>query len=212
MNEMINKKVIYSHGHFVDKENGQRIIPRNGCEYILVGSQMDIMESDPLNKPPDKLENSEEKLKEVNFSPKSKDKPNLKLAESGQVFLFRIGLGQIEDEDQQYIFKVELNEDLYAYLGGTGNNKWRLFECYCQVTECIEGRLNMYEKIYAYSINDAFSKTVAFYFPFNRKSSANAHTEFYFWNNEPFDPYFNYFKKGQGENIKDRINKLRKNL
>ncbi len=181
---MLNKTVKFDHGHFVDTETGKRIVLKNGNIYVLIGDEQSLSEEDPLNSPPVDYLSSEEMLMEVQNSKKIKTDNYFKIADAGQHFVFRVGLGirvDTEQKDREFIFSAIINEDLYAYSNDKQKEKWRLFNCKTTVDRCLSNNLNVYETIYAYSLNDAFSKTIAFYFPLNRKSSGNAQNEFYFW-------------------------------
>lgn len=171
---MIHKDVRFLYGHFVDIETNKRLLPKNGSEYVLVGRDFEMIENDILNEPfnESKLLDSEAKeavIKEI----RSK---SYIIAKKGQKFVFRIGLGKSVEYPRQYVFVVKLFEDLWAYPVKEDRKDWRLHNCKCEVNACLYGDLEMYEPIYSYSLNDAFSKTIQFYFPLNRKSSGNVQT------------------------------------
>jgi len=170
---------------------------------------MNLVEEDPLNKPHYVFLSEEKMLEKVENSPKIKTANFLRIATAGQRFVFRVGLGirsGTGKNDKEFIFSAIINEDLYTYSNDQAKIKWRLFNCKATVDLCLSGNLNMYEPIHAYSINDAFSKTIAFYFPLNRKSSGNAQTEFYQWDGSMPIEIFNAYKKfSKNRNIKEII-------
>ena len=215
---MLNKTVVFINGHFVDKETGKRIVLTNLSSYVLVGDELSLREEDPLNSPPRVYLSAKEMLNAVQNSPKIKTNNYFKIAEAGQRFVFRVGLGirsGTGQNDKEFVFSAIINEDLYCYSNDKELKKWRLFNCKTTVDQCLSGNLNMYETIYAYSLNDAFSKTIAFYFPLNRKSSGNVQNEFYLWDGKKPVGLFNEYKKHNSQhNIKSiieyKINKFNK--
>ena len=69
-------------------------------------------------------------------------------------------------------------EDLYI-MSKEGSN-WALCACKCETSECLEGDVQMFEPVYGQSLSNLFGNVVTFYFPFQRSTSCNAFTTFFF--------------------------------
>ncbi len=100
------------------------------------------------------------------------------IANSGEIILFRVGLSRKNDEDKSnvYWFRGTLLEDLYLVV--TDNGKIQLFDCACEMRDCMSGDLLVFETVYGKSLNQLFSNVVTFYLPLQRSGSANAFTTF----------------------------------
>lgn len=177
-------KVIYQHGHFIDKENNQRIIPVQGSEYIITASTNAFTTEDAKLKMATPLTQSEKAIwAETEFG-----KGNyVKTINAGEQLFFRIGNSRTiqGDESRQYIFVCTLLEDLYFYLlkGKKGDEEedWRLANCKCVLEDCLLGGLTLTAKIPAESFNKLFSQTVMFYFSMQRSGSCNAFKTFFIY-------------------------------
>lgn len=196
-------KAIYSHGHFIDIETKERIIPVQGAEYTISAADNAFRTEDSKLKIGDNL-NTKEKADSLEKK-YGKDKYAKILVVGDQLF-FRVGNSrQIEgDENKQYIFVCTLLEDLYLYLlkgkNGDEAEHWRLADCKCELEKCLIGGLTLTEKIRAESLNKLFSNTVQFYFSMQRSGSANA-----------FDTFFNYESRMK-ISFEDTINKKYKGI
>jgi len=175
-------KVIYKHGHFIDVETQQRLIPVQGAEYTISAADKAFKTEDAKMKIGDTL-NSKEKAE---WAEKEFGKGNFaKLLNADAQLFFRVGNSRkVEgDESQQYIFVCRLLEDLYLYLlkGKKGDEveHWRLADCKCALENCLKGGLTLTEKVPAKSLNTLFSNTVQFYFSMQRSGSASAFNTFY---------------------------------
>lgn len=175
-------KVIYKHGHFIDVETQQRLIPVQGAEYTISAADRAFKTEDAKMKIGDAL-NSKDKAAwaENEFG---KGNYAIIMAAGDQLF-FRVGTSRKVDGDEnhQYIFLCTLLEDLYLYLlkGKKGDEveHWRLAECKCALENCLQGGLTLTEKVPAKSLNAMFSNTVQFYFSMQRSGSASAFNTFY---------------------------------
>lgn len=175
-------KVIYQHGHFIDKDSNKRIVPVQGAEYIITAKENAFTEEDaklkmevPLT-PQEKALWAENEFGKNNYG---------KIMNAGDQFFFRIGNSRTlqGDESRQYIFICAVLEDLYLYLikgkKGEDAEDWRLADCKCALEKCLLGGLTLTEKIPAESLNKLFSHTVMFYFSMQRSGSANAFNTFF---------------------------------
>lgn len=175
-------KVIYKHGHFIDLETKQRLVPVQGAEYIITAEEKAFKTEDTKLKIGDAL-NSKEK---AGWAEREFGKGNyIKILNAGEQLFFRVGNSRrVEgDENHQYIFLCSLLEDLYLYLlkgkNGDEEEHWRLADCKCVLESCLLGGLTLSEKLPAKSLNTLFSNTVQFYFSMQRSGSANAFNTFF---------------------------------
>ncbi len=189
---------IYKHGHFINKVNGERVIPVQGEEYILKGKDDSFVKKDSKLLISDSL-NTEEKQRWVDMTFGNNN--YIKILNAGEQLFFRIGNSKRikGDESGQYIFLCTLHEDLYVYLlknrTGEKADDWRLAPCNCILDKCLLGGLTLSVKIPAESLNKLFSSTVMFYFNLQRSGSTNV-----------FDTFFVY-KKGMQITFDEAINK-----
>lgn len=177
-------KVIYKHGHFIDIETQQRIIPVQGSEYMITAA--------------DEAFKTEDSKLAIGTSLSTKEKKNwaeekfgigkfVKILNVGEQLFFRVGNAKRADgdEDRQYIFACNLLEDLYLYLSndkeGDKEEDWRLADCKCELDTCLLGGLTLSEKVPATSLNKLFSHTVQFYFSMQRSGSTNALSSFFLY-------------------------------
>ena len=175
---------VYQHNHFIDKSTNKRLIPQQGHEYVIIAKAGSLLEFD------EKLAVAEAKTSEnkKTWAHNQFGQGNyIKIGDSGDQLLFRIGNSKVAigDESHKYIFLCTLHEDLYLYLlrsrSGSSPNDWRLAECICELTECLEGNLKLSEVIKAESLNKLFSHTVQFFFPNQRSGSTNVFSTFSFY-------------------------------
>ena len=186
-------KVRYHHGHFIDLDTNQRIIPVQGHEFILTAN-------------PEAFTTQDTKL-QIGIALNSKEKAAWakkefvltkyqKLFDAGTQFIFRIGNRKKVDgdEDSQYVFLCSLMEDLYMYqMKGKDASKeknWRLANCNCQLEKCLLGGMVLHERLLAESLNQLFAATVMHYFSNQRSTACNAFKDFYMYNpNKPVMMY-----------------------
>lgn len=175
-------KVIYKHGHFIDVETQQRLIPVQGAEYTIIATNKAFKTEDSKLKIGDVLNPSE---KAVWAKREFGEGKYGKIMSAEEQLFFRVGNSRrVEgDESHQYIFVCTLLEDLYLYLlkGKKGDEEehWRLADCKCALESCLLGGLTLTEKVPAKSLNALFNNTVQFYFSMQRSGSANAFNTFY---------------------------------
>lgn len=177
-------KVVYQHGHFIDSETEQRLIPVQGAEYTITADDRAFKKEDsklitasPRN-PKEKEQWALKEFGEGNYG---------KILNSGTQLFFRIGNSKrVEgDESRQYIFVCTILEDLYLYKiksrKGNELEDWRLADCICVLDKCLKGGLTLSEKIPALSLSMLFGYTVMFYFSLQRSGSANAFKTFFLY-------------------------------
>jgi hypothetical protein len=156
-------KAIFRNGHFIDVETDKRLIPIQGCEYIITAKDTSFREVDSkLHKEEalnefDKEEWALNKFGQGNFK---------KIYKANNKLFFRVGNAKSVEGDKglQYIFVCQILEDLYLYCkpGSKGDSQsdWCLANCVCELMECIQGELVLSEKIRAKSLNALFNNTV----------------------------------------------------
>lgn len=196
-------KVTFQHGHFIDSETGQRLIPVQGAEYHISADSnafkaedVKLKVAEPLN-PADKLEWAKEEFGSGNF---------FKILSAGTPLFFRIGNSKrVEgDESREYIFTCIILEDLYMHKiksrQGDKMDDWRLADCICVLDKCLEGGMALYEKLPAQSLSMLFGFTVMFYFSLQRSASCNAFNTFFLYQ-EGMNISFEGIKNGLYESL-----------
>jgi len=175
-------KVIYKHGHFIDVETQQRLIPVQGAEYTISAADKAFKTEDTKMKIGDKLSSKDKAIwAEKEFGSGNSGV----IIRAGEQLFFRVGNSRrVEgDENHQYIFLCTLLEDLYLYLlkgkNGDEEEHWRLADCKCALENCLQGGLTLTGKVPAKSLNALFSNTVQFYFSMQRSGSASAFNTFF---------------------------------
>ena len=161
--------IIYKNNKFYDATTKERIYPKDGQPFLLVGDDSNFSDHDPLNLPPTAAELLNAQAKNVQVSQiKNVKKFHLFLAKGARLY-FDVNLTKRKStiEETHYRFWIELLEDLYLY----NCNNWRpetlpeLHSCHCKVDKEGSGNLDFFEPIYAKSVNEVISKTRQFYFP-----------------------------------------------
>ena len=177
-------RVIYTHGHFVDIETNERLVPVQGEEYVI-SAKDNAFKTEDLKL---KIEASLKTKEKEAWAYQEFGKDNcIKLLNADTQLCFRVGNSRrIEgDENHQYIFVCTLLEDLYLYLlkGKKGDEAehWRLAECKSKLESCLLGGLTLSEKIPAKSLNALFNNTVQFHFSLQRSASANVFNTFFIY-------------------------------
>ena len=188
---MKNFEVFFKNNLFIDKQTGKALHFKPNATYTIQSDNENFLLKDylirnniPLNSE-DKVEQLQKKLKSFQLK---------KIADSGTVLYFRIGLGKITEEEleREYLFKAVIEEDLY--LKSKEGTKWNLCSCICKATELVEGKLGFpYAEIEADSLSELFANVVSNYFNRKRATACNAFTTFYF---EPIEeiPSLNWIK------------------
>ncbi len=167
--------ITYTKGHLVDTTTGKRIFLKRGGSFTLLGDddQFEVKDELSLSFTPLNEKDKKDKLMQSHKTFNLK-----KIAQSGDVFLYRIGLSKrtTEDKERSFLLKATLLEDLYIK---SNHKKWTLCNCYCETTYCLDGDLQMFEPVYGNSLSNMFSNMVTFYFPLQRSGACNAFTTFY---------------------------------
>lgn len=181
INRMRTYKVIYEHGHFIDTETKQRVIPIQGEEYIITGESKSFKTQDAIMSLGEIL--TREQKKEKIFQ-EFEETHAVRILDAGSQLYFKIGNNRKAEGDiaQQYSFVCTILEDLYIYISqgksGEEEEHWRLAECKCILEKCLDGGLTLTDRIPANSLNSLFSHTVQFFFSLQRSSSTNVFTTF----------------------------------
>lgn len=175
-------KVIFQHGHFIDKETKRRIIPVQGAQFIITADPAAFTADDAKLKNEEPLSSAEKaQWAKVKFGSTGYGR----MLKAGEQLFFRVGNSKRVqgDESRQYIFLCTILEDLYLYLlkgkEGREPQDWRLADCKCVLEECLLGGLTLTEKLPADSLNKLFSQTVMFYFSMQRSGATNAFNTFF---------------------------------
>lgn len=180
-------KAIYSHGHFIDLETKERLIPIQGEEYTISAK--------------DSAFKTEKKIKGIEKGLDSKIKAYwalkkfgtgnfVRLLKAGEKLFFRVGNSKhVEgDEDREYIFVCILKEDLYLYKmnerKGDRPDDWRLAQCKCELEKCLLGGLTLTSNVESESLNSLFNYTVQDYFRGQRTGATNAINTFFIYNTD----------------------------
>jgi len=175
---MKNYTIKYVKGHLIDQETGKRIFLKRGGTFNLLGDDNQFEEKDDLSLSINPL-NAKNKIDSL--YKKHKGYVLEKVANAGDVFLYRVGLSKKtqEDKENSFLLKAVLLEDLYIK---SKNKKWSLCDCYCETNHCLDGDLQIFESVYGTSLSNLFSNIVAFYFPLQRSGACNAFNTFYLLN------------------------------
>jgi hypothetical protein len=170
-------EVVYRHGKFYDKENGTRLIIKEGATLGIEIYKTNLLEIDPYNMPLQKVA-SEKLLKAI-------EKKNFhsfkKIADKSDFLSFTIKAGKRTDKGGcaiQCDFSVTLLSDLYLFKKTPETVYGLVFDCSC-VVDSTTGSLENFEPIYAFSLNDAYTKTYDWYFGFFGKSTTNVYNNFW---------------------------------
>ncbi|WP_163377803.1 hypothetical protein [Cyclobacterium sp. SYSU L10401] len=161
----------FKYGFLYDQETGKRIILAEGSELTITVENSDVLDQDPYNHPynPQKEEDKMSELKGKGY------KEVIILKEKSKPLFFEISAGfrSKSHEPIKSLFEIQLLENLYG-ARKEFDKDYDLLSCHCVVSKCIFKNLEFFEPIYAYSLNDAYSKTYDFYFRLYGKQAANA--------------------------------------
>ncbi len=176
---MKNLNAKYKYGHLWDKTTGKRIILKDNSEILIAGDNNCFEIQDLNNHPIIPLSKSKilEKVKLTDNLSKYQI-----ILDRGSILYFEIKV-TLKKEDMERIecvFEVELLEDLYIFTKTTWKNTLpNLFDCACAVRSEVTNRLEFFEPIFAYSLNNAYEKTYTHYFANQGSSTCNAFDRFY---------------------------------
>jgi len=163
----------YKFGNIYDKATNKRILINDGAKVNIIIDADDILPEDPNLKPSKILKKSEKEAQIKDFVGEHK---YWLLFESGKTLYFKISAGVRRKEgveEMNFVFELCLLEDLYIYNKRKEPKYARFFDRYCLVEKCL-GNLEVFEPMYATSLNDALTKTYELYFAMFGKSTANA--------------------------------------
>tara|TARA_R110002096_G_scaffold365147_4_gene558489 strand:+ start:1505 stop:2098 length:594 start_codon:yes stop_codon:yes gene_type:complete len=161
----------FKYGFLYDQETDKRIILAEGSKLTITVENSDVLNQDPYNHPynPEKEEKKMSELKGKGY------KEVVILKEKSKPLFFEISAGfrSKSHEPIKSLFEVQLSETLFG-ARKEFDRDYDLISCHCVVSKCISENLEFFEPIYAYSLNDAYSKTYDFYFRLYGKQAANA--------------------------------------
>jgi hypothetical protein len=175
---MKNFEVYYKNNQFIDKQSNKVLHFKPNATYTIQGDNENFLLEDYLVQQKMPLN---EKLKIEKLTKTFKNFKFEKIANTGTVFYFRIGLGKMteEERDREYLFKAVIEEDLY--LKSKEGKNWNLCSCICKVTKLEEGDLGFpFAEIEADSLSELFANVVSKYFSRKRSTACNAFNTFYF--------------------------------
>ena len=179
---MISKVVTYKNGHFYDKETGQRFELAEGSELAITTYDNFKATTRGVGEVPDTLKSQQEIAIELKVAKDSKEiRDYQKIYSEGTILYVWMSInkdvkkpnGTTDKENQKYLFKVILDEDLYVYI----KSNWkegRLWDCACRIIEEPTNRLSFFEVVYGKSLNEVYKNTFVHYFGNNGNPACNA--------------------------------------
>lgn len=174
-------KIKYIQGHIIDVVSKKRVILKQNLEYTIEGEEDSFSFEDPRLFTSHALSSKD---KEEALVKKHKKTEIVKILDKDSELLFRVGNSKLvrKEESKEYVFAAKLLEDLYIFKTRDGDRKsvecWRLADCQCQLVACLYGSLTLHQDLFANSLNQLFSFTVQFYFPFQRTGGTNVYSAF----------------------------------
>lgn len=170
-------EVKYTEGYLVDTKTQKRIFLKRGGTFNILGDDHLFEEKDELQL---QIKTLDRDLKLEELKKAHKGFILEKAADKGQLFVYRIGLSKLRNQNtrNEFHFNAILLEDLY-FRSKDGVN-WSLCDCMCETTKCIYGNVEMIEPVRGNSLNNLFSNMITFYFPMQRSTACNAFDYFYF--------------------------------
>ena len=173
-------EAIFQHGKFYDAKTKSRIFIKEGAKATLVLDDKDVMKSDPYNekqeidKTIDVLADIKEKIAARKLSAYKK------IASANASVNFIIKAGK-KDSNGNYpvscIFTLVLLQDLYMVQRRATDAYGVVYSSPC-IVEKANPELPCFEKIQAYSLNDAYMKTYDWYFAHYGKPTTNIYQHF----------------------------------
>jgi len=190
----------HTNGVFFDIESGKQIKLKNGT-FIVSGKDDLFIENDVSEA---KNELSDDSLFHYQLQA-SKGNKVVQIAEKGQFFAFRMGLGKkAAMNENQYGFIAQLKEDLYIYSKDQKN--WRLCRSLVVLKECFFGEIEYFHELESNSLNELYSITFNTFFAAKGSGTANVFDRFF-----PVDnPSELRFEQIQGKGAIHSIGHLRK--
>jgi hypothetical protein len=173
-------KAIIRHGKLYDLESNKRIFIKENGKLIIAIDESQLLKEDPYNKPlkmvtEDENLEYEKALRKKHFSVKL-------IASTSDELKFTIKAGKNTETSNyamQCTFRVKLLGNLYMLQKHKENEYGLVSPCPCIVDFDYGSELKNFEQIYAYSLNDAYSKTYEYYFSLYGKSTINIYNNFY---------------------------------
>ena len=181
-------RAVFHNGHLWNPDTKTRVVFRNKSEVVItVSGDEALNETDPNNEPPATLQSELEQAaameaRQLLEQSKMKFFEYRKIMSRGSSLYFKISAGirdKEKSERMQTFFKVVLLEDLYIVRTKISDKEGRVEPCVCVVESESGYNLPYFEPVFAYSLNDAYSKTFVLYFNIFGKATANVYDRFY---------------------------------
>lgn len=165
----------YKYGFLYDTEKKERILLAEDSKLTVTVQEEDLLKEDPYNLSNHPISRAEQ----LETLAKKGYKEAVEIKSRGDKLYFEItaGVRSKKLETFKCLYEVILQEDLFGARKDLSKD-FDLVECHCVVDKCLTDNLAFYEPIYAYSLNDAYSKTYDFYFRLYGKQAANAKERF----------------------------------
>jgi hypothetical protein len=173
-------KAIFQHGKLYNRETKQRIHIAEKAMVTIILENKDIMSNDPYNEEHE-VEEDLEILKEIEKKLEEKKIASYKKIASANSYLtFEIKAGKKSKAGSQalsYKCRLKILNDLYIIQKNSTNCYGVVYPCSCIVEETFPN-IPFFEKIHAYSLNDAYMKTYDWYFTHYGKPTTNIYDHF----------------------------------
>lgn len=171
-------QIIHKHGKFYDASTKRRILLKEGAQVLLAADDDAFTHEDPLNKAFAESELLDNYAKQDAIT----SIPDLaafhRCMFAGQHLDFYFTLSHTKAREQtMYMFRLMLQEDLYLIRkkGYKNQESADFASCKCVVHDCLSKNIDFFEPIFATSLNNALSKTIAFYFPNQRTAGGSVY-------------------------------------
>ena len=184
---MVTKDIIYQYGHFYEKFTGKRIEVKYGSLLVVAANEDSFFTPKEAGQKQDRVKSQDELMSELTLLKKSNEISEFtKICQCGEVLYFYISSSPSNVDPkfrQKYVFKVKLREDLYIILKSKWKNQeGKLYDCSCVTIANIDCKLDLFEEVYAKSLNELYKCTYIHYFGNEGSPSCNALDRFH---NEP---------------------------
>jgi hypothetical protein len=180
---MISKAVIYKNGHFYDKQTHERFELVEGAELAITTHSRFVAETRSVGGDNIEIFKSEEVLAKKFELEKTREKISdyQRLLPQGSILFVWMSINpninknneKTDKQNGKYLFKVILEEDLYAYI----KSNWkegRLCDCACTVIEEPTQKLSYFEMVDGKSLNEVYKNTFVHFFGNNGNPACNA--------------------------------------
>jgi hypothetical protein len=172
---MKNFEITFKNGLLIDLKTQNVLNLNPQAKFTIQGDDADFLLEDykKLELTPklstDKLKDLENRHKKFALE---------KIADAGDEFCFRIGLGKRtkEDKELEYLFRAIINEDLYLKREHfKPEKKWSFCNCICTCTDLLDGDLGFpFKEVMENSLSALFASVVSSYFNQKRSTACNA--------------------------------------